>query len=32
MASLQKYILTQRPENTVKKKRIRPKRLEKIVS
>ena len=32
MASLQKYILTQRPENTVKKKRIRPTRLEKIVS
>ena len=27
MASVQKYILTQRPENTVKKNRIRPTRL-----
>ena len=32
IASVQKYILTQRPENTVKKNRIRPTCLEKILS
>ena len=32
MTSVQKYILSQRQENIVKKNRVRPTRLEKILS